>query len=82
MPQEVAPMCSISDDRQHELTDDDIEWSSVEPGRIVGSHVGLVEPERATRFIDGGSQRPGGTHSGRAHVDPRDGEASVVEPFR
>ena len=82
MPQQISPMSFISNDRQHELTDDNIEWSSVEPGRIVGSHVGLVEPEREARLIDGGSQRLGGTHSGRAHVDPGDGEAPVVEPLR
>ena len=82
MPQQVAPMSPISDDRQHELTNDDIEWSSVEPGRIVGSHVGLVEPKRVTCLIDGGSQRLGGTHGGRAHVDPGDGEATIVEPLR
>ena len=75
-------MSSISDDRQHELTDDDIEWSSVEPGRIGGSHVGHVEPKRAPRLNAGGGQRLGGTHSGRAHVDPGDGEAPVVEPLR
>ncbi len=75
-------MSSISDDRQHELTDDDIEWSSVEPGRIGGSHVGHVEPKRAPRLIDGGGQRLGGTHSGGVHVDPGDGEAPVVEPLR
>ena len=75
-------MSSISDDRQHELTDDDIEWSSFKPRRILGSHVGHVEPKRAARLIDGGSQRLGGTHSGRAHIDPGDREAPVVEPLR
>ena len=51
MPQEIHSVVDGTDDRDHKLTDDDVERAGIEPWGLSGCEVGLLETQPVGRSI-------------------------------